>query len=62
MPNDLWLPPRFNIRRYNRIVRTVTLPDGTRAKVVIDDSHTTKQIETAEQLHAVVAPRLIRTR
>lgn len=58
--SKLWTPPtgvawlRMRTRK-----RTVTLPDGTRALVTIDDSQTVKQIESEDRLDAVVRPKAV---
>lgn len=58
--SGLWLPSSFNVLRMRPTERTTTLRDGQRAKVTVDDSGTVTQIETAEQLHGIVAPKTIR--
>lgn len=57
----LWIPPSgiAHLRMRPR-KKTITLPDGTRALVTIDDSETVKQIETTERLDAVVRPRSVK--
>jgi hypothetical protein len=54
---DLWVPHGFNFLRYRRTVRTVTLPNGERAKVTVDDSGTVTQIEHGDVLDAIVRPK-----
>ena len=54
--SGLWIAPNFNILRFRRRERTVTLPNGERAKVWIDDSGTVKQTEHGDHLDAVVRP------
>jgi len=39
-PSGLWLPSSFNVLRMRATERTVTLRDGRRAKVTVDDSGT----------------------
>ena len=56
----LWTPPPFNVLRFRRRERTVTLPTGERAKVWVDDSGTVTQIETAERLDGITRPKTIR--
>ena len=58
-PSGLWTPPRFNTTRMRARERTVTLPDGRRAKVTVDDSGTVTQIETDDQLDAIVRPKAV---
>lgn len=60
MAGELWTPPRgVGLLRHHAVRRTVTLPDGTRALVTVDDSGTVKQIETADRLDAVVRPKTV---
>lgn len=59
LPSGLWVPRTVNVLRYRATERTVTLPDGRRAKVTVSDSRTVKQIETDESLDAVVRPRTV---
>lgn len=40
--------------------KTVTLPNGKRAKVTIDDSGTVTQVECGDRLDAIVRPRTVR--
>jgi hypothetical protein len=42
--------------------RTVTLRDGRRALVTVDDSGTVTQVESSDRLDAVVRPRTVRVR
>lgn len=57
----MWVPPRgVALLRHHASKRTTTLPDGRRALVTIDDSGTVEQIETADQLDAIVRPRTVR--
>jgi len=58
--SGLWLPSSFNILRMRATDRTVTLTDGRRAKVTVDDSGTVTQIESDEQLDAIVRPKTVR--
>lgn len=61
--SGLWVTEKgFNVLRLRATERTVTLADGRRAKVTVDDSRTVKQIETDDQLDAVVRPRTVRLR
>lgn len=59
-PSGIWLPRGFNFAENRKTVRTVTLPSGERAKLTVDDSGTSVQIETAERMDAVVRPRTVR--
>jgi hypothetical protein len=56
---DLWTPPPFNILHHRATERTVTLPDGTRAKVTVDDSGTVQHTETDDRIDAVVTPKAV---
>jgi hypothetical protein len=58
--SGLWIAPNFNMLRYRKRERTVTLPNGERAKVTIDDSGTVRQIEHGEHLDGIVRPEPIR--
>lgn len=61
MAGELWTPPRgVALLRHHAQSRTVTLEDGTRALVTVDDSGTVTQIETADRLDAVVRPKTVR--
>lgn len=64
MTSKLWKPgdpmPEAFVKKHYARERVVTLPDGRRAKVWIDDSRTVKQTETDETLDATVRPRTIR--
>lgn len=55
----LWTPQPFSILRHRPKERTVTLPDGTRAKVTVDDSGTVQHTETDDRLDAVVRPKSV---
>lgn len=55
----LWTPPRFAVLRHRPKERTVTLQDGTRAKVTVDDSGTVQHTETDDRLDAVVRPKSV---
>ena len=60
---DLWIPPRgVALLRHVAKKRTVTLPDGRRALVTVDDSGTVTQIESADRLDAIVRPRTVTVR
>lgn len=57
----LWTPGQAPAQlRHRPQKRTVTLPNGQRAKVTVDDSGTVTQIEYGERLDAVVRPDVIR--
>ncbi len=58
---DLWTPARGVAQLRRRPTkRTVTLPNGERALVTVDDSQTVMQVETDERLDAIVRPDVIR--
>jgi hypothetical protein len=46
--------------RFRKKERTITLPNGERAKVTIDDSGTVQHTEHGDHLDAVVRPAAIR--
>lgn len=60
-PSGIWIArtaPAF--LRFRAKVRTVTLPNGERAKVTIDDSGTVRHVEHGDHLDATVRPATIR--
>jgi hypothetical protein len=63
MPS-LWKPPTgIALIRQRRRERTVTLPDGTRAKVTVEGSEQAgfvQQTETDDRLDGTAYPRTIR--
>lgn len=58
--SGLWLPHGFNFAEERRTVRTVTLPNGKRAKVTVDDSGTVMHQEDDTGISAVVRPRTVK--
>lgn len=58
--SGLWLAPNFNMLRFRKRERTVTLPNGERAKVTYDESGTVRHTEHGDQVDAVVRPATIR--
>ena len=59
--SGLWTPSTDVAQlRHRAKVRTVTLPNGDRAKVTVDESGHVTQIERAERLDAIVRPDVIR--
>jgi hypothetical protein len=58
--SGLWLPSGFSFAEHRKTVRTVTLPNGKRAKVTVDDSGTVLQQECDDRLDAVVRPKTVR--
>ena len=58
--NTLWTPPEgVGILRHKAIKKTVTLPNGDRALVTVDDSGTVRHTETSERLDVIVRPRTV---
>lgn len=58
-PARLWVPGAPALLRHRARKKTVTLPDGTRALVTVDDSGTVTQVESTERLDAIVRPRTV---
>jgi hypothetical protein len=58
--SGLYVARSFNVLRMRATERLVTLRDGRRAKVTVDDSGTVTQIESDEQLDAIVRPKTVR--
>jgi hypothetical protein len=58
----LFIARNFGFLKHRKRERTVTLPNGTRAKVTTDDSGTVTQVETSEQLHGIVSPKTVTLR
>jgi len=58
--SGLWVAPNFAFLRFRGRSRTVTLPNGERAKVTVDDSGTVRQLEHGDHLDALVRPAPIR--
>lgn len=57
---SLWTPPSgLALLKHRAKERTVTLPDGTRAKVTVDDSGTVQHTETDDRLDALVRPKTV---
>lgn len=57
--SGLFVAHNFSFLRFRHRKRTVTLPNGERAKITIDDSGTVKQIEHGDHLDALVRPAAI---
>lgn len=57
--SGLFVARGFNFLRHRATKRTVTLRDGRRALVTVDDSGTVMQVETAERLDAIVRPKTV---
>lgn len=62
MTDRLWTPGSRTpaLLTHRAASRTVTLPDGTRALVTVDDSGTVTQVESANRLDAIVRPKTVR--
>lgn len=58
--SGLWVAPNINVLRFRKRSKTVTLPNGERAKVTYDDSGTVRHTEHGDQLDALVRPATIR--
>lgn len=57
----LWTPPRgVALLRHHAQKKTVTLPNGDRALVTVDDSGTVTQVESGDRLDAIVRPKAVR--
>jgi hypothetical protein len=56
---ELIVPKAPALLRLRAKKKTVTLPNGERALVTVDDSGTVKHIETSDRLDAVVRPRSV---
>jgi hypothetical protein len=57
----LWTPPRIlGLLRHRPRKRTVTLADGRRALITVDDSGTVQHTEYGDRLDVVVRPQTIR--
>jgi len=57
---ELWTPGAPALLRHRGRKRTVTLRDGSKALVTVDDSGTVTQIESGDRLDAIVRPRTVR--
>lgn len=56
----LWTPSAGPaLLTHRATVRTVTLPDGRRAKVTVDDSGTVTHVECGDRVDAIVRPRTV---
>lgn len=59
--SKLWTPPAgVALLRFRKRKKTVTLPNGKRALVTVDDSGEVTQIEVGDRLDAVVRPRTVK--
>jgi hypothetical protein len=56
----LWVAPNFSFLRMRARHKTITLPNGERAKVTYDDSGTVRHTEHGDHLDALVRPAAIR--
>lgn len=55
----LYIARSVGLLRYRAVTRTITLPNGERAKLTVDDSGTVRHIERDEGIDAVVRPKTI---
>jgi hypothetical protein len=55
----LWIAPNFGFLRHRKRSKTVTLPNGERAKITVDDSGIVEQVEHGEVLDGTVRPKPI---
>lgn len=58
--SGLWITPNFAFLKFRKRSKTVTLPNGERAKITIDDSGIVKQVEHGDVLDGIVRPKPIR--
>lgn len=58
--SGLWIAPNINFLRFRKKTQTVTLPNGERAKITVDDSGTVTQIEHGDVLDGIVRPQPVR--
>ena len=58
--SGLWIAPNFGFLKMRKRSKTVTLPNGERAKITVDDSGIVKQVEHGEHLDGFVRPNTIR--
>lgn len=56
---ELWVPPRVPLLTHRAKKRTVTLPNGERALITVDDSGTVTNVEHGEHLDAIVRPKTV---
>jgi len=54
--SGLWVAPNFGFLRMRRRSKTVTLPNGERAKITVDESGIVRQIEHGDVLDGTVRP------
>jgi hypothetical protein len=60
-PSGLWIARTAPaMLRFRARVKTITLPNGERAKVTIDDSGTVRHVEHGDHLDATVRPPSVR--
>lgn len=57
--SELWTPPAVPLLRYRAKKRTVTLPNGERALVTVDDSDTVTNVEHGDHIDAIVRPKTV---
>lgn len=58
--SPLWTPSTgVSLLKHRATKKTVTLPDGRRALITVDDSGTVQHTETTDQLDVVVRPKTV---
>lgn len=58
---ELWTPPTgVGLLKHHAKSKTVTLKDGRRALITVDDSGTVTQVECGDRLDAIVRPNTVR--
>lgn len=55
----LYVAKSVGILRHRPVIKTVTLANGERAKVTIDDSGTVRHVEHGEVLDVLVRPKTL---
>ncbi len=57
--SGLWVAPNFGFLKMRKRSKTVTLPNGERAKITVDESGIVRQIEHGDVLDGIVRPHSI---
>ena len=58
---QLWTPSTgVGLLKHHAVKKTVTLKDGRRALITVDDSGTVTHVESGDQLDAIVRPKTVR--
>jgi hypothetical protein len=58
--SGLFIARTFSFLKFRGVTKTITLPNGERAKVTVDDSGTVRHVEHGDVLDATVRPASIR--